>query len=231
MSAVETGQMPAVETGQMSAAETGQMFAVETRQMCSIKVGQRPVAIVDICFVSTADICPVSAADICPVSTADICPVSTCTSKDRKATLRSLVNFSMQDGTKRETVSWKLSAAFFWCFLVILNVFVCNMLLKNACKNHHTYVRKTNENGPKMIPKPLQNRSWRGSGGLLGATLETRCFQDLIFDDFGSILGPPLGPFWAHVGHFVLPLGHHVRCPLYERSVWLPVVRHVAVRR
>ena len=54
-----------------------------------------------------------------------------------------------------------------------------------------------------MVPKPLQNRSWRGSGGLLGATLETRCFQDLTFDDFGSILGPPLGPVWAHFGHHV----------------------------
>ena len=52
-----------------------------------------------------------------------------------------------------------------------------------------------------MVPKPLQNRSWRGSGGLLGATLETRCFQDLTFDDFGSILGPPLEPLWAHFGH------------------------------
>ena len=54
-----------------------------------------------------------------------------------------------------------------------------------------------------MVPKPFQNRSWRGSGGHLGATLETRCFQDLIFDDFGSILGPPLGPVWAHFGHHV----------------------------
>ena len=35
----------------------------------------------------------------------------------------------------------------------------------------------------------------------MGATLETRCFQDLIFDDFGSILGPPLGPLWDHFGH------------------------------
>ena len=110
----------------------------------------------------------------------------------------------MQDGTKREAVSWKLSAAFFWWFLVILNVFVCNMLLQNACKNHQTYyIRKTDENGPKMVPKPFRNRSWRGSGGHLGATLETRCFQDLIFDDFGSILGPPLGPVWAHFGHHV----------------------------
>ena len=84
---------------------------------------------------------------------------------------------------------------------MLLNVFVCNVLLQNAYKNHQKYVRKTDENGPKMVPKPLQNRSWRGSGGLLGATLETRCFQDLIFDDFGSILGPPLGPVWAHFGH------------------------------
>ena len=107
----------------------------------------------------------------------------------------------MQGGTKREAVSWKLSAALFWRFLVILNVCVCNMLLKNACKKHQQYVRTTDENGPKMVPKPLQNRSWRGSGGHLGATLETRCFQDLIFDDFGSILGPPLGPVWDHFGH------------------------------
>ena len=107
----------------------------------------------------------------------------------------------MQDGMKREAVSWKLSAALFWCFLVILNVIVCNKLLKNACQHHQNYVRKTNEHGPKMVPKPLQNRPWRGSGGLLGATLETRCFQDLIFDDFGSILGPPLGPVWDHFGY------------------------------
>ena len=77
------------------------------------------------------------------------------------------------------------------------------MLLQNACKNHQKYVIKTDENGSKMIPKPLQNRSWRGSGGHLGATLETRCFQDLIFYDFGSILGPPLRPVWAHFGHHV----------------------------
>ena len=86
---------------------------------------------------------------------------------------------------------------------MILNVFVSNMLLQNACNNHQNDVRKTDEHGPTMFPKPLQNRSWRGSGGHLGATLETRCFQDLIFDDFGSILGPPLGPVWAHFGRHV----------------------------
>ena len=53
----------------------------------------------------------------------------------------------------------------------------------------------------KMVPKPLQNRSWRVSGSHLGATLETRCFQDLIFDDFASVLGPPLGPLWGNCGH------------------------------
>ena len=68
---------------------------------------------------------------------------------------------------------------------------------KNASKQHQKYDRKLT----KMVPKPLQNRSWRGSGGLLGAIFETRCFQDLIFNDFGSILGPPLGPFLGHFGH------------------------------
>jgi len=84
---------------------------------------------------------------------------------------------------------------------MILNVVVGNMLLNNVYQNHQTYVRKTDEIGPKTVPKPLQNRSWRGSGSHLGATLETRCFQDFIFDDFGSILGPPLGPVWGHCGH------------------------------
>ena len=87
---------------------------------------------------------------------------------------------------------------------MFLNVFVCNMLLQNACNNHQTYVRKTEENAPKRVPKPLRNQSWRGSGGLLGAILETRCLQEVIFDDFGSILGPPLGPVWAHFGHHFL---------------------------
>ena len=86
---------------------------------------------------------------------------------------------------------------------MLLDVFVCNVLLQNAYKNHQKYVRTTDDNGPKMVPKSLQNRPWRGSGGHLGATLETRCFQELIFDDFGSILGPPLGPVWAHLGHHV----------------------------
>ena len=56
----------------------------------------------------------------------------------------------------------------------------------------------------KMVPKWSQaspKSILEGSGGHLGATLEARCFQDLTFDDFGSNLGPPLGPVWAHFGH------------------------------
>ena len=122
----------------------------------------------------------------------------------------------MQDGTKREAVSWKLSAAFFWWFLVILNVCVCNMLLKNASQNHQKNVRKIVENGSKMVPNPLQNRSWRGSGGHLGATLETRCSQDFILYDFSSILGPPLG--WDRFG---VILG--IICwRFFEMAFWWP---------
>ena len=50
----------------------------------------------------------------------------------------------------------------------------------------------------KMVPKPFQNGSWGGSGGHLGATLETRCFQDLIFEDFA--FGSILGPLWDQFG-------------------------------
>ena len=70
----------------------------------------------------------------------------------------------MQDGTKREAVSWKLSAAFFWGFLVILNVSVCYMLIKNACKKHQTYVRKTDENGPQTLAKSTLEGLWRPLG-------------------------------------------------------------------
>ncbi len=80
---------------------------------------------------------------------------------------------------------------------------------ERLCLQHVAYERahksrkihaQHGETVPKMIPKPLQNRSWRGSGSYLGASLETGCFQDLIFDGFGSILGLPwdlIGSFWA----------------------------------
>ena len=91
------------------------------------------------------------------------------------------------------------------CILLVIPCdFECFCLQHAATecmRKSQKYVRKINEHGPKMVPKPLQNRAWRGSGRHLGATLETRCFQDLIFDDFGSILGLPLGPVWAHFGY------------------------------
>ena len=86
----------------------------------------------------------------------------------------------MQDGTKREAVSWKLSATFFRCFLVISNVFVCNMLLQNACKNHQTYGRKFT----KMVPKWSQNLSKIEPGGALEATWEPSLKRG------GSKMGP-----------------------------------------
>ena len=101
----------------------------------------------------------------------------------------------MQDGTKGEAVSWKLSAAFFWCFLVVLNVFVCNMLLTNACKNPWKYVRKTDENDPKWVPKPLQNRSWRG----LEASWEPSLKQGASKTSFLTILAPFWDPLWDHL--------------------------------
>ena len=69
---------------------------------------------------------------------------------------------------------------------------------------HATITKHMSEKLEVMVPTPLQNRSWRGSGGHLGATLETGCFQDLMFDDLGAILGPPLGPIWAHVGNVLI---------------------------
>ena len=154
------------------------LVQVETRQMSTIETRLCPVSIFYTCLVSTADICPVSAADICPVST--------CTSKDRKARWRALVNFSMQDCTKREAASWKLSAAFFWWFLVILNVFVCNMLLQNACKNHQKYVRQLTT----MVPKWSQNLSKIDPGGALEATWEPPLKQGASKTSFLTILAP-----------------------------------------
>ena len=102
----------------------------------------------------------------------------------------------MQDGTKREVVSWKLSAAFFWWFLVILNVFVCNMLLQNACKNHQTYVGKTDE----MVPKWSQNLSKIDPGGALEATWEPPLKQGASKTSFLTILAPFWDPLWDQFG-------------------------------
>ena len=99
LSSVETRQMSQQQSSVLPQQQTSVLSQQKTRRllaagqqllglMYSIKTGLRPVAIVDICLVST------------------------CTSEDRKAHYHTLVSFSMQDGTKREEVSWKLSAAF-----------------------------------------------------------------------------------------------------------------------
>ena len=64
--------------------------------------------------------------------------------------------------------------------LVISNVSFCNMLLKNACKKHHTLARKTNGNGPKSVPKPSKIEP----GGGLEATWEPSLKRG------GSKMGP-----------------------------------------
>ena len=100
----------------------------------------------------------------------------------------------MQGGTKRGAVSWKLSAVFFWWVLVMLNVFVSNMLLQNACKNHQKYVRKTDENDPKVVPKGVPKWSPNHQKWGLGRTL----FQGWLPSglqtpsriDFGEVLEP-----------------------------------------
>ena len=53
---------------------------------------------------------------------------------------------------------------------------------------------KSNKNGAKIVPKPHQNRCWRGSGGHLGALLDKRLPQNIIVDDFGTPFGTPLAP-------------------------------------
>ena len=89
-------------------------------------------------------------------------------------------------------------------------------------KHHQTYVRKIDERGPKMAPKPWQNRSWRGSGGLLGATLETRCFQEFMFDDFGSILVSPLDQFELILGIIFLNVFFRSGFLMGLASIWAP---------
>ena len=59
---------------------------------------------------------------------------------------------------------------------------------------------KSNKNGTKIVAKPHQNRCWRGSGGHLGALLDKRLSQNIILDDFGTLLGPLWRPTGAQQG-------------------------------
>ena len=93
-------------------------------------------------------------------------------------------------------------------------------MLANITKK---YESKTDENGPKWVPKPFQNRSWRGSGGFLGASFETRCFQDLIFDDVGSIWDPQR--LWDQFGvilGIIFLMFFWSGCLMALASIWPP---------
>ena len=99
----------------------------------------------------------------------------------------------MQGGTKREVVSWKLAAALFWWFRVILNVLVCNMLLQIACKNHQNSVRKTDEHGLKWS----QNLTKIDP---LEATWEPPLKQGASKTSFLTMLAPFWDPLWGQFG-------------------------------
>ena len=101
----------------------------------------------------------------------------------------------MQDGTKRVAVSWKLSVAFSWWLLVILNVFVCNMLLKNVRKNHkNNILEKLTKNAPTWS----QNLSKIDPGGALEASWEPLLKQGA--SEALTILAPFGDPLWDQFG-------------------------------
>ena len=79
---------------------------------------------------------------------------------------------------------------------MVLNVFVCNVLLQNAYKNHQKDVRKTDENGPKMVP----NLSKIDPGGGLEASWEPPLKQDASKTSFLTILAPFWDPLWDQFG-------------------------------
>ena len=70
------------------------------------------------------------------------------------------------------------------------------MLLQKAYKNHQKYVRKTDENGPKIVPKPLQI----DPGGGLEASWEPPLKQDASKTSFLTILAPFWDTLWDQFG-------------------------------
>ena len=75
---------------------------------------------------------------------------------------------------------------------MILNVSVCNILLKNACKNHQTYVRKNGD-----ISK---NLSKIDPGRGLEATWEPPLKQGASKTSLLTILAPIRDPLWEQFG-------------------------------
>ena len=80
---------------------------------------------------------------------------------------------------------------------MILNVFVCNMLLQNACKNH-----KMAEQLTKMVPTWSQNLSKIEPGGALEATWEPPLKQGASKTSCLTILAPFWNPFGTSLGSF-----------------------------
>ena len=101
----------------------------------------------------------------------------------------------MQDGRKREVVSWKLSAAFFLMTPCGFERF-CLQHAATECMQKSQYVRKTNEHGPKMVPKPFQI----DPGGALEATWEPPLKQGASKTSFFMILAPFWDPLWDQFG-------------------------------
>ena len=101
----------------------------------------------------------------------------------------------MQDGMKREVVSWKLSAAFFWWFLVMLNVFA------TCCyRMHANIIKHMLEKLTKMVPKWSQNLSKIDPGGSLEATWEPPLKQGAPKTSCLMILAPFWDPRWESLG-------------------------------
>ena len=98
----------------------------------------------------------------------------------------------MQDGTKREVVSWKLSAAFFWWFLLMLNPYVSYMLLWM----HGYWMKHMLENCRKWF----QNLSKIDPGGALEASWEPPLKQCAYKTSFLTILAPFWDPRWDNFG-------------------------------
>ena len=81
-------------------------------------------------------------------------------------------------------------------------------LFATCCyRMHANIIKNMLDKLTNMVPKWSQNLSKIDPGGLwkpLGTHPWNKVLPRPHFDDFGSNLGPPLGPVWAHFGHHFL---------------------------